>query len=81
MPEWFVQNHVNFTNTGELHKWVYDERTLSKHLFGVGFSKVTRVSSSNSQIKDFPFVPLDLDENKNIRKGNESMFLEATKNK
>lgn len=79
MPNWFVQNHVNFTNTGELHRWVYDEKTLSKHLFCVGFSEVIRVSSSESQIKDFPFIPLDLDENKNIRKGNESMFLEAIK--
>jgi SAM-dependent methyltransferase len=79
MPEWFVQNHVNFTNTGELHKWVYDEKILSKHLFGVGFGQVIRVSSSNSQIENFPFIPLDLDENGNIRKGDESMYLEAIK--
>lgn len=79
MPEWFVQNHVNLTNTGELHKWVYDEKVLSKHLFGVGFSEVIRVSPSKSQIENFPFVPLDLDENGNTRKGAESMFLEATK--
>jgi SAM-dependent methyltransferase len=81
MPEWFVQNHINFTNTGELHKWVYDEKILSNHLFGVGFSDVIRVSSSKSQIENFPFIPLDLDENGNTRKGNESMFLEATKYK
>lgn len=79
MPDWFVQNHINFTNTGELHKWVYDENTLSKHLVGVGFSEVIRASSSKSQIKNFPFIPLDLDENGNIRKGNESMFIEAIK--
>jgi predicted SAM-dependent methyltransferase len=79
MPEWFVQNHVNFTNTGELHKWVYDEMSLSKHLFGVRFSQVIRVSASESQIANFPHVPLDIDENGNIRKGAESMFLEAVK--
>jgi SAM-dependent methyltransferase len=79
MPEWFVQNHVNFTNTGELHKWVYDEKVLSKNLFNVGFKQVLRVSSSESQIEDFPYFPLDLDENGNIRKGAESMYLEAVK--
>ena len=79
MPEWFVQNHVNFTNTGELHKWVYDEKVLSKHLFGVKFIQVIRVSASESRIVNFPHVPLDLDENGNIRKGDESMYLEAVK--
>jgi len=79
MPGWFVQNHINFTNTGELHKWVYDEKTLSKHLISAGFKEVRRLSSNVSQIEKFPFVPLDLDENHNIRKGAESMFIEASK--
>jgi SAM-dependent methyltransferase len=79
MPKWFAHNHINFTNTGELHKWVYDERVLSKHLSAVGFKKITRVSSSESQIPNFPSTPLDLDEKGNIRKGAESMYLEALK--
>lgn len=79
MPAWFVQNHINFTNTGELHKWVYDEKVLSKNLLSAGFKQVLRVSSSESQIKDFPHIPLDLDENGNTRKGAESMYLEAVK--
>jgi hypothetical protein len=79
MPGWFVQNHINFTNTGELHKWVYDEKTLSKHLKSAGFKEVRRLSSNVSQIEKFPLVPLDLDENHNIRKGAESMFIEASK--
>lgn len=79
MPDWFVLNHINFTNTGELHKWVYDEKVLSKNLLNVGFKRVLRVSSSESQIQNFPHIPLDLDENGNIRKGAESMYLEAVK--
>lgn len=79
MPKWFVSNHINLTNTGELHRWVYDEKSLSKHLFGAGFTRVIRFSPSESQIEDFPHNPLDLDENGNIRKGAESMYLEATK--
>lgn len=79
MPGWFVQNHVNFTNTGELHKWVYDENLLSKHLAATGFRDVTRYSPQTSRIHDFPFVPLDLDENLNVRKGEESMYIEALK--
>ncbi len=79
MPKWFVLNHVNFTNTGELHKWVYDENSLTKHLTSVGFRKILRYTASSSQIKDFPFVPLDLDQNLRIRKGAESMYIEGLK--
>lgn len=77
MLEWFVQNHVNFTNTGELHKRVYDEEILSKQLFGVRFIQVLRISAPESQIVNFQHVPLDLDENGNIRNRDESMFLKA----
>ncbi len=79
MPDWFVLNHINFTNTGELHKWVYDEKTLSNHLMSAGFKNVHRFSPDTSQIENFPFVPLDLDENHSVRKGAESMFIEASK--
>lgn len=79
MPKWFVLNHINFTNTGELHKWVYSEYSLSQHLLRAGFEQVIRVSSSDSQIIGFPYSPLDLDENRNIRKGAESMYIEAFK--
>ena len=79
MPKWFVLNHINFTNTGELHKWVHDENSLTNHLISAGFNKALRYTSDTSQIKGFPFVPLDLDENHRTRKGKESIYFEALK--
>jgi SAM-dependent methyltransferase len=79
MPKWFVLNHINFTNTGELHKWVYDESSLTNHLTSSGFKRILRYTSNTSQIKEFPFVPLDLDENLRTRKGSESIYIEAFK--
>ncbi|CAB4757434.1 unannotated protein [freshwater metagenome] len=79
MPKWFVLNHINFTNTGELHKWIYDENSLTNHLTSSGFKRILRYRANTSQIKEFPFVPLDLDENLRTRKGSESIYIEALK--
>ena len=79
MPKWFVLNHVNFTNTGELHRWVYDKYSLSNHLTSAGFKEIHRLTSNSSQIRDFPFFPLDINEKHRSRKGDESLYLEATK--
>jgi len=79
MPRWFVLNHINFTNTGELHKWVYDVNSLTNHLTSSGFKKILRYTSNTSQIKQFPFFPLDLDEKQRSRKGSESIYIEAIK--
>lgn len=79
LPRWFLENHINFTNTGELHRWVYDMQSLGKVLTGAGFTSINRMSATDSQISDFPLFPLDIDENKSSRKGIESMYIEAQK--
>jgi SAM-dependent methyltransferase len=79
LPKWFRLNHINFVNTGELHRWVYDLQSLEKVLTSANFTNVNRMSATESQISEFPFFPLDIDENRFSRKGNESMYLEAQK--
>jgi SAM-dependent methyltransferase len=79
LPKWFVENHINFTNTGELHRWVYDFQSLGKVLSSVGFTSVNRVSATESHISEFPFFPLDIYEDEFSRKGVESMYIEAQK--
>ncbi len=79
LPKWFQENHMNFTNTGELHRWVYDFQSLEKLFSRVDFTSINRMSATESQILDFPFFPLDIDEKGFSRKGNESMYVEAKK--
>ncbi len=79
LPKWFQENHVNLTNTGELHRWVYDFNTMQIVLQNQGFSMVKKFSSQTSSIHEFPFFPLDIDESNDSRKGLESMYIEARK--
>jgi len=79
LPKWFVENHVNLTNTGELHRWVYDSHLLKKLLLQVGFGETFQLTAESSTILDFPLYPLDIDESARSRKGKESMYLEARK--
>jgi ubiquinone/menaquinone biosynthesis C-methylase UbiE len=79
LPKWFNENHVNLSNTGELHRWVYDSNTLKKILLEVGFNQTFLSSAEKSIIPEFPFFPLDIDESGRFRKGLESMYLEARK--
>jgi len=79
LPKWFTQNHVNLTNTGELHRWVYDSHSLRKTLGSVGFVETHLLKAEESTIPDFPIFPLDVDEDGCSRKGLESMYLEAVK--
>lgn len=79
LPRWFVDNHVNFTNTGELHRWVYDFNAMKKLLIEVGFCNVQKLSVWESSIPNFPLYPLDIDELGRSRKGDESIYIEALK--
>lgn len=79
LPKWFQDNHINLTNTGELHRWVYDFNTIQIILQNQRFSTVEKFSSQTSSIHEFPFFPLDIDESNDSRKGLESMYIEARK--
>lgn len=79
LPKAFRDQNVSLASIGELHHWLWDFYTLKKTLESAGFVEIKRVTALTSQIKDFPFFPLDVDNNKNPRKGLESMYIEATK--
>lgn len=79
LPKAFRDQNVSLASIGELHHWLWDFYTLKKALESAGFVEIKRVTAQTSQIKDFPFFPLDVDNNKNPRKGLQSMYIEATK--
>ena len=81
LPSVFRDQNISLADIGERHHWVWDFYSLKKVLEAVGFLDVKRVSASTSIFKDFPFYPLDLDDNGKPRKGAESMYIEATKPK
>lgn len=81
LPSAFRDQNISLADTGERHHWVWDFYSLKKVLEAVCFLDVKRVSANTSTFKDFPFYPLDLDDNGKPRKGVESMYIEATKPK
>lgn len=64
--------------TGEAHRWMYDEYSLGKLLKEVGFSKITRRKETTSQITDWKRFRLDSDENGSPLKPF-SLYLEGTR--
>ncbi len=79
LPPAFRDQNISLASIGERHHWIWDFYSLKKILEEVGFLDVKRVSASTSIIKDFPFYPLDIDDEGKPRKGAESMYVEATK--
>ena len=79
LPFTFRTQNVSLSGIGERHQWVWDFYTLKQRLEASGFTNVTKVSATTSAIKDFPFFPLDVDNQGRRRKGLESMYIEATK--
>lgn len=79
LPPAFRDQNISLASIGERHHWIWDFYSLKKILEEVGFLDVKRVSASTSMIKDFPFYPLDIDDEGKPRKGAESMYVEATK--
>jgi predicted SAM-dependent methyltransferase len=79
MPRSYKSNLVSLAHLGELHKWVYDFDDLSFLLKEAGFGKIQRVSAKKTRIESFPLEPLDLTRWGKIRKGKESMFIEAVR--
>lgn len=78
MTSSYRDNLVSYTHLGELHKWVYDFYELEELLEQAGFSNITKVAANESNIQGFPIQPLDITSNGHIRKGLQSMFVEAT---
>jgi predicted SAM-dependent methyltransferase len=79
LPKWYKENHVLKTATGENHVWMYDFNSLHKILLKAGYKDICKLDAFHSLDTDFPIHPLDVDSLGNSRKGEESMYIEATK--
>lgn len=79
LPPNYRKQEIAYTSIGEKHKWIYDFFYLEKVLSEIGFKSITRVSADKSTFTTFPSIPLDIDELGNVRKGEESMYVEAVK--
>lgn len=79
LPSAFREQNISSAEPGERHLWLWDYYQLSVELSAVGFINVSRKTAKTSSILDFPFEILDLDSNMSPRKGNSSMYIEASK--
>jgi len=69
----------NFALSGELHKWMHDEISISAHLLSAGFTNVHRCRARESCIPSWSSRDEQLDlEGNQVRKP-DSIFVEATK--
>lgn len=78
-PKWFRINHFSQVVTGEQHLWMHDFNSLAFFLKEAGFSSIVKLDAKTSNIDNFPHYPLDLNDNGSPRKGESSMYIEATK--
>jgi hypothetical protein len=71
-------HQINFRQSGEIHKWMYDQYSLRQLLNTVGFSTIKFVTPSESSIANWNSYGLDLKLDGSVHKPN-SLFAEATK--
>lgn len=67
------------TSTGEKHRWMYDEYSLSKLLENSGFKEVSVESYNTSRINEFNSYQLDIKDDGTPYKGSSSIYVEAIK--
>jgi predicted SAM-dependent methyltransferase len=79
LPRWYKDMYLSKTQPGEKHLWVHDFYSISVMLNSVGFKKIYKMSSTSSNLKNFPFHPLDVNNQGKSIKGEESMYIEAIK--
>jgi len=79
LPKAFRSQNVSLAGVGERHHWLWDFQQLRQALEAAGFTGVHRCTADSSAIPDFPFHPLDIDSDGRVRKGCESMYVEAVK--
>jgi hypothetical protein len=68
----------NAADTGELHRWMYDEFSLNRLLLDAGFRTTARHSATSSGVAGWPSFNLDTNADGSVYKP-ESIFVEATK--
>jgi len=67
-----------YRRSGEAHKWMWDEFSMSRSLREAKFSQIERQTATKSHIAGFEGFHLDTDEHGSVRKPN-SLFMEAIK--
>jgi predicted SAM-dependent methyltransferase len=79
-PEPTTKEYIEFLNTGESHKWMYDRVSLRSLLESLDFMSVRQCSAVESDIEGFTAFNLDTNSDGSTRKP-DSLFMEATKAK
>ncbi|WP_295388952.1 methyltransferase domain-containing protein [uncultured Thiodictyon sp.] len=79
LPPTFRLQNVSVASVGERHHWLWDLHQITQALQRAGFEQVERSQFNTSRVADFPFYPLDVDDEGRARKGAESMYVEASK--
>ena len=79
LPKAFREQNVSCAAIGERHAWMWDFYTLSQELDRAGFCDIKRLSFDQTEIPDFPLIPLDMTVDGTPRKGEGSMYIEARK--
>jgi hypothetical protein len=79
LPKAFRLQNISFAGIGERHHWLWDFHQLRNTLTAVGFVAIERCEPNRSRFAGFPFQPLDIDPDGRLRKGSESMYVEAQK--
>ncbi len=80
-PKWFRDQHVALCRPGERHIYMHDFSSLKSLLEDIGFDNVARVSPFTTRSNYPEITKLDLDSSGKPRKGEESMYIEAGKEK
>lgn len=80
LPEKFVPLPANmdFYQSGELHRWMYDERSLSRTLHRIGYAAIRKVTHEVSSDPDVLRYGLDVTQEGKVRKP-DSLFMECRK--
>ena len=68
-----------FRNSGEVHRWMYDEVSLGRLLRTVGFTRIQRTTALVSDIPDWADVHSSLDVIEGKVRKPESLFMEGVK--
>ena len=79
LPQAFREQNVSYAEIGEKHAWMWDFHTMSRELANIGFHNIKRLDCYCSDILGFPVNSLDINPDGSPRKGNSSMYIEATK--
>jgi cephalosporin hydroxylase/predicted SAM-dependent methyltransferase len=69
---------ARFRQSGEIHKWMYDRRSLERLMANSGFSEISVMRADESLIPDFDKYHLDRMPDGSTRKP-DSLFMEAVK--